>query len=110
MEAYEIIALLCELVHERIRHMVNEEECPSDLLGAVATLLYAAPRVDISEMEVVKKQLVKKYGKKFAEDIVIPERGHVNPRVVEKLAVRPPHAEAVVEYLRKIAQEFNVDW
>lgn len=63
------MALLCELVHERMKHLMSQEECPSDLLGTVATLLYAAPRVEISEMEVVQKQFVKKYGKKFAEEV-----------------------------------------
>jgi hypothetical protein len=110
IEAYEIIGLLCDLVHERMKHLMSTEECPSDLIGTVATLLYAAPRVDISELSVVHKQLLKKYGREFCEEVVKPEKEYVNPRVVEKLAVRPPSGDAVLQYLSKIAEEFNVDW
>lgn len=42
--------------------------------------------------------------------VVIPENNYVNPRIIEKLAVRPPSAEAIIQYLTKIAEEFNVDW
>lgn len=42
--------------------------------------------------------------------MVIPERNYVNPRIIEKLAVRPPSGEAVIQYLEKVAAEFNVDW
>jgi vacuolar protein sorting-associated protein IST1 len=110
MEALEIIQLLCELVHERCKHLVNEKECPADLLGAVATLLYSAKRVDVSELDIVHRQLIKKYGSKFAEEVTREDGGAVNPRVIEKLAVRPPSAEAVVEYLKKLAAEFNIEW
>jgi hypothetical protein len=110
MEALEIIQLLCELVHERCKHLVNEKDCPADLIGAVATLIYSAKRVDVSELDVVHRQLIKKYGSKFAEDVTREDGGAVNPRVVEKLAVRPPSAEAVVEYLKRIAAEFNIEW
>ncbi len=110
MEALEIVQLLCELIHERVRHMVSEPECPPDLIGAVATLLYAAPRVDISELLEVKNQLTKKYGKKFVEEVTALDSGHVNPRVVDKLAVHPPDASAVVSYMKRVAEEFNVAW
>ena len=69
MEAYEIIALLCELVHERMKHLLSQDECPPDLLGTIASLLYAAPRCQISEMEVIEKQLTKRYGKQFVEEV-----------------------------------------
>lgn len=70
IEAYEIIALLCELVHERMKHLLSQEECPPDLLDTVATILYAAPRCQISEMVVVEKQFIKRFGKKFAEEVL----------------------------------------
>ena len=54
-----------------MKHLMSQDECPSDLLGTVATLLYAAPRVEISELEVVQKQLIKKYGKNFAEEVTV---------------------------------------
>lgn len=69
IEAYEIIALLCDLVHERMKHLLSQDECPPDLLDSVATLLYAAPRCDISELEVVEKQFVKRYGKNFSNEV-----------------------------------------
>ncbi len=113
LEALEIIQLMCELLYERVKHLGSSPECPTDLEGAVATLLYASSRVDVSELQGVKAQLTRKFGHQYVEEIVSTENletTKVNTRVVEKLAVRPPTADAVLKYLQKTAAEFNVNW
>lgn len=113
LEALEIVQLMCELLYERVKHLGSSVECPSDLEGAVATLLYASSRVDVSELQGVRAQLTRKFGHKYVEDIVSTENletTKVNTRVAEKLAVRPPTADAVLKYLQKTAAEFNVNW
>jgi len=42
IEAYEILQLGCELLAERVKLIGSERDCPKDLLGCVATLLWAA--------------------------------------------------------------------
>ena len=114
LEALEIVQLMCELLHERVKHLSSEKECPEDLKGAVATLLYATTRVDVSELQEVKRQLIRKYGHDYVEQLVQinsnPDDTKVNLRVVEKLAVRPPTADAVIKYLQRAAAEFDVIW
>jgi vacuolar protein sorting-associated protein IST1 len=68
IEAYELLELLCELVFERVKYIASCKECPPDLVEAVSSLIWAATRVEIAEMEQIKKQLIKKFGSKFASD------------------------------------------
>lgn len=110
MEAYEIIELMCELVHERARHLTNHPDCPVDLLEAVTTVLWASTRVDISELEGARKQLIKKFGKEFFESANNNEANTVNSRVVHKLNISPPEPLLVRRYLKEIAAEYNVAW
>lgn len=110
IESFELVELLCELVHERVRYMASEKDCPPDLKEAVSSLIWASKRVDIDELGEVRKQLIKKYGKKFAEEADSNEGGVVNERLFNKLSVTPPSALLVMRYLEEIAKEGNVDW
>jgi len=110
IESYELIELLCELVHERIKYIASEKHCPDDLLPAVVSLIWAIPKVDIVELVEVRKQLVAKYGKQFAEEASQNSNNNVNERLHEKLALKPPSSFLVTRYLEEIAKEYNVDW
>mmetsp|Transcript_4022 Transcript_4022/g.11502 ORF Transcript_4022/g.11502 Transcript_4022/m.11502 type:complete len:377 (+) Transcript_4022:777-1907(+) len=72
--------------------------------------MYAAPRVDIPELLVVRKQFIAKYGKKFHENAMSNAGGILNERVVTKLSVQPPAAYLVQTYLEQICEKFEVDW
>lgn len=87
IEAYEILALLCELLAERIKYMASEPQCPPDLYEAVCTLIWSANRADIPELLDVKRQLTKKYGKEFIEEAMANSNNCVNERVMHKLSV-----------------------
>jgi len=110
MESYELIELLCELLHERVKYMSSQKECPTDLLEAVSTLIWCTDRVDIAELNEVKKQLSLKFGKEFAKAAEENATGKVNERLLDKLSVKPPSAHLVVSYLTEIAKEFDVQW
>jgi len=110
IEAYEILQLTCELLAERIKLIKSEKKCPEDLLSSISTLIWAASRVDISELIEVKKQFTKKYGSEFIEAAMENRGGILNERIVAKLSVQPPTAFLVQTYLEKIADEFDVDW
>lgn len=110
IEAYDILSLNCELLSERIKLIQFSKECPPDLVSCISTLMYAAPRVDIPELLVVRKQFTAKYGKKFDEAAMANEGGILNERVVAKLSVQPPAAYLVQTYLEQICEKYEVDW
>jgi len=110
IEAFEILQLECELVHERIKLIASQKECPPDLTSCICTLIWAANRVDIPELTDIKKQFRYKYGKEFEQMAMDNVGGCLNERVVAKLSVHPPSAYLVQTYLEKIADEFEVDW
>lgn len=110
IEAYDILSLTCELLSERLKLISFSKECPPDLVSSVSTLIYAAPRVDIPELQEVRKQFRAKYGKKFDEDAMANAGGVLNERVVTKLSVHPPAAFLVQTYLQRSCEKYEVDW
>ena len=110
IEAYEILMLECELLHERIKLITYSKHCPHDLVGVVSTLIWASHRVDIPELLSIRKQFVAKYGKAFEENAMRNEHGMLNDRVVSKLSIEPPPAYLVQSYLEKICEQYGVDW
>ena len=110
IEAFDILSLTCELLAERLKLISFSKECPPDLVSSVATLMYAAPRVDIPELQVIRKQFRAKYGKKFEEDAMNNVAGVLNERVVMKLSVEPPAAYLVQTYLERSCEKYEVDW
>jgi vacuolar protein sorting-associated protein IST1 len=110
IEAFDILSLNCELLHERIKLISHSKECPPDLISSVSTLIYAAPRIDIPELVTIRKQFRAKYGKKFEEDAMNNARGVLNERVVTKLSVQPPAGYLVQTYLETICEKYEVTW
>jgi vacuolar protein sorting-associated protein IST1 len=110
IEAYEILQLQCELLHERIKLIDFAKECPPDLVPVISTMIWASHRVDIPELALIRKQFRAKYGKSFEEAALKGENGVLNERVVAKLSVDPPAAYLVQTYLERICEQFEVDW
>ena len=92
IEAQELLELLCELVHERLKQISSQKECPAELKEAVCSLIWCATKVDIEEMTMIKRQLGRKYGSKFVSDAEDNVDNCVNARLVQKLSVLPPSA------------------
>jgi vacuolar protein sorting-associated protein IST1 len=83
--------------------------CDAGLEEAVKSLIYAAPRTDVKELQNVRTLLVEKYGKDFALQAMEPD-AIVSEKVLKKLAVTPPSQELVNGYLEEIARTYGVDW
>lgn len=83
--------------------------CDPGLEEAVKSLIYAAPRTDVKELQSVRALLVDKYGKEFALAAMEPD-SNVSEKVLKKLAVTPPSQELVNGYLEEIARTYGVDW
>jgi vacuolar protein sorting-associated protein IST1 len=110
IEAYEILQLECELLHERIKLIEYSKTCPHDLVSVISTLIWASHRVDIKELVLIRKQFTAKYGKSFEENAMRNVDGVLNERVVSKLSVEPPAAYLVQTYLERICEFHNVEW
>lgn len=111
IEAYEILQLSCELLSERIKLITSTKQCPPDLVTSIATLIFASNRVDnVPELNDIRKQFKKKYGKQFEQDALNNVNGVCNERVVAKLSVQPPSGFLVQTYLETIAKQYDVDW
>jgi len=111
IEAYDILSLNCELLSERMKLLQLTKTCPADLVSSIATVMYAAPRIDgIPELAVIRQQFINKYGKQFDRNVMSNVNGVVNERVVTKLSIQPPAAYLVQTYLEQICDKYEVDW
>ncbi|KAI9761875.1 MAG: carboxy methyl transferase for protein phosphatase 2A [Chaenotheca gracillima] len=108
-ELLEILELYCELLLARIG-LLEAKECDPGLEEAVQSIIYAAPRTDIKELQTARGLLVEKYGKEFALAAMENTDGKVAERVLNKLKVEAPNAELVTMYLREIARTYGVNW
>lgn len=107
-ELHEILELYCELLLARTG-LMEAPTCDPGLEEAVKSLIYAAPRTDVKELQSVRALLVDKYGKEFALTAMEPD-ANVSEKVLKKLAVTPPSQELVNGYLEEIARTYGVDW
>ena len=105
----EILELYCELLLARIG-LLEAKECDPGLEEAIKSIIYAAPRTDIKELQQARLLLVEKYGKDFALEAIENSDGKVAERVVKKLRVEPPDPQLVTLYLQEIARTYGVGW
>lgn len=108
-ELHEILELYCELLLARTG-LMEAQTCDPGLEEAVKSLIYAAPRTDVKELNQVRALLVEKFGKDFALQAMENSDEKVSEKVLKKLAVTPPREELVVGYLEEIARTYGVDW
>ncbi|KAI9797721.1 MAG: hypothetical protein M1825_005713 [Sarcosagium campestre] len=108
-ELLEVIELYCELLLARIG-LLEAKECDPGLEEAVKSIIYAAPRTEIKELQQARALLMEKFGKEFALEAVENRDGKVAERVLKKLRIEPPPQELVTEYLREIARTYGIDW
>ncbi|KAI5803447.1 regulator of Vps4 activity in the MVB pathway-domain-containing protein [Peziza echinospora] len=109
VELLEILELYCELLLARIG-MMDGKECDPGLEEAVKSIIYAAPRTEIRELQQVREILVGKFGKEFALAAIENSDGRVAERVMKKLRIDPPSQELVTLYLKEIARTYGVNW
>lgn len=110
VEAYEILKLFCELVLGRLGVLQISKECPPDLVEAVASIIYAAPRTEVKELAAVREFMIIKFGREMGLAAVHNKDNCVNARIVHKLSVQTPENYLVFQYLNEIAKSYNLDW
>jgi vacuolar protein sorting-associated protein IST1 len=108
-ELHEILELYCELLLAR-SGLFDGPTCDPGLEEAVKSVIYAAPKTEIKELQQVRLLLAEKYGKEFVLSAMENTDGKVSEKVVKKLSVTPPREELVQGYLEEIARAYGVDW
>jgi hypothetical protein len=108
-ELYELLELYCELLLARAG-LMDGPICDPGLEEAVKSIIYAAPKTEIKELQTVRTLFAEKYGKEFVLAAMENTDGKVSDKVVRKLSVTPPKEELVAGYLEEIAKAYGVDW
>jgi len=108
-ELHEILELYCELLLARTG-LMESSVCDPGLEEAVKSLIYAAPRTEVKELQQVRALLVEKYGKDFALQAIENTDEKVAPKVLQKLRVEPPPEKLVNGYLEEIARTYGVNY
>ncbi|KAI1770719.1 DUF292-domain-containing protein [Hypoxylon cercidicola] len=108
-ELYEIIELYCELLLARAG-LFEGHTCDPGLEEAVKSIIYAAPKTEVRELQQVRTLLAEKYGKEFVLAAMENTDHKVSEKVIKKLSVTPPREELVQGYLEEIARAYGVDW
>ncbi|KAI2620063.1 DUF292-domain-containing protein [Hypoxylon sp. NC1633] len=108
-ELYEILELYCERLLARVGLLAAEQLDPG-LEEAVKTIMYAAPKTEIRDLQQVRTLLIDICGKDFTVNAMENKDQKVSERVLKKLSVAPPREELVQGYLEEIARAYGVDW
>lgn len=108
-ELHEILELYCELLIARAG-LLDAPTCDPGLEEAVKSIIYAAPKTEIKELQIVRQLLGDKFGKEFVLAAMENTGGAVSEKVVRKLSVAPPKEELVNGYLEEIARAYGVEW
>ncbi|KAI9004111.1 regulator of Vps4 activity in the MVB pathway-domain-containing protein [Gaertneriomyces semiglobifer] len=109
-EALEVLDILCELLLARWGLLESLKHCDQAVAEAVNTIIYAAPRVEVKELQVVRDQLIRKFGSEFATAAMENQNDVVNQRLIDKLRVQTPRPSLVNEYLMEIAMDAKIKW
>lgn len=77
---------------------------------SVAAILFAAPRLNIKELLVIRDQLTFKYGKQFTGECLQNKNGCINPKVVHNLVVDTVDQSLVTGYINKISEHYGLEY
>ncbi|CEL92099.1 unnamed protein product [Vitrella brassicaformis CCMP3155] len=108
--ALDILETMCDLLATRMRYIESEKDCPSDLSGTIASVLYCEKRAGIDDLAEVRKQFEIKYGREFVETAADNKNQEVHFKLVQLLSVMPPAEHEVVKVLKDVAAEYDVQW
>ncbi|EGO05271.1 hypothetical protein SERLA73DRAFT_43681, partial [Serpula lacrymans var. lacrymans S7.3] len=111
VELLELLELYCELLLARFGLLdQNSREPDPGISEGVCSIIHAAPRTDLKELQVLRELLMHKYGREFSAAVMENRNGCVSDRVLKKLTIATPSGELVDGYLGEIARGYHVDW
>lgn len=111
VELLELVELYSETLLARFAVLeASSLEPDPSISDAVCALVYAAPHVELRELQLLREMLMSKFGRPFAIATMANDPPCVPQRILSKLAVYIPPIELVDAYLEEIARGYNVDW
>ncbi|GMK54921.1 hypothetical protein CspeluHIS016_0115070 [Cutaneotrichosporon spelunceum] len=112
VELIELLELYAETLQARFGLLdQNTGETPDpSIADAVCAIVYAAPRTEVKELQVLREILMHKFGRNFSLSLQPsdPPPASVPPRILSKLATYTPPPELVDAYLSEIARGYGV--
>ncbi|KAI5054990.1 hypothetical protein GOP47_0030135 [Adiantum capillus-veneris] len=109
---YNLLEQFCQLVISRLESIKSQRECPSDLIEAVSSLIYAASRCgEIEELKKVSSYFTRKYGTEFSLAAKELRSGcGVNTQVIQCLSSLSPSSDIRMKLLKDVAVENKIKW
>jgi vacuolar protein sorting-associated protein IST1 len=103
--------LYCELLLARFGLIeLNSREPDQGVSEGICSIIHAAPRTDLKELQTLREMLVQKYGREFAQAAMENRENCVSERVMNKLRFTTPSTELVTAYCAEIARGYGVPW
>jgi len=107
--AFEVLALHCELLTQRIGLIAASDKCPEDLFVPVASIIYCSEKLPIPELKTITQQFTAKFGTEWVMGLRTNVE-FIDPKVRKALEVRAPSAKEITDTLVEIASKYDVDW
>ncbi|KAH9858291.1 DUF292-domain-containing protein [Lenzites betulinus] len=111
VELLELLEMYCELLIARFGLLDQSAREPDPGVSeGVCAVIYAAPRTELKELQVLRDILMHKFGREFSIAVMDNKDGIVSERVTRKLDVSTPSSALVDAYLSEIAKGYGVPW
>ncbi|KAL0951788.1 hypothetical protein HGRIS_008458 [Hohenbuehelia grisea] len=111
VELLELLELYCELLLARFGLLDQNTREPDVGVGeGIRAIIYAAPRTELKELQVLRDLLMHKYGREFSIAVMENRDGCVSDRIMRKLTSAAPDANLVEAYIGEIAHAYGVEW
>lgn len=109
-DAYETLDMYCDLVSTRAAMFdaSDQRELPRELWQSVGTLVWAAQRTDVEELQQFRDMMLRKYGMQLVEACDSQFVGMTNPIVTDKMSMTIPDLTFIVQCLSEIADQHKI--
>ncbi|KAJ3854667.1 regulator of Vps4 activity in the MVB pathway-domain-containing protein [Lentinula lateritia] len=108
-DVFEMLEMHVGVILEHIMELEHKSPSPA-VIEAASSIIYASPRVDSRDLQVVRELLVNRMGSDFARASVGNRDRCVSDRIVRDLTAPPPNATQIDAYLSNIAKAYGVQW
>jgi len=106
---YDILGTLFEKVKEKCSYILNNKMVPEDLRSHLDTIIFASYRIEIEELHQFRENLRRQYGNSYISDASCNKAELCNVNVVEKLRIKTPQEETLINRLKQLSKEFGLE-
>ncbi|EIW64033.1 DUF292-domain-containing protein [Trametes versicolor FP-101664 SS1] len=111
VELLELLEMYCELLISRFGLLDQSTREPDPAVSeGVCAVIYAAPRTELKELQILRDILMHKFGREFSIAVMENKDRIVSERVTRKLDISTPSSALVDAYLGEIAKGYGVAW